>query len=386
MSKEYSPGDMEVAACVVNLWKTKPETNSLSYAKLLALVKAEKKESNWALSEKRLKAVLKQFNLAPQNASSGNRGFAQHITNSTSEVEFPPGIKLQVTKKRGRGLYTTKKFPKGSVLWTEKPMVIAPSLDDLMMMRNGGFCTYCGSLVNKSSAARVLAPAVRCSLCSSNWCSAKCKHDDIVHSETRHSTRAHNSRTLDISTGFWMQYEDFACKSEWFAAFLYGRALLHVLKHGRNSQFAKSFAGLASVDQRKRSEAFTPPNSFEFEQLELMWQEGHALLQKAVAPVYALSYDEFMRGVGCVNINNNSGRVFEKYSNINHSCDYNAEISRVNSLNDEVSVVACKDIEPNTEITTTYVNPQLGAHKRRDELLYWGFLCTCEKCKRELAE
>lgn len=374
---------------VIDLWKTDPQTEYLSYGKLLAKIKERKVQENWALSEKRLKSILKEFNLVPAGLAPTSAGFAKSVKyKAETEVELPAGIRLENTKRRGRGLYASRQFSSGETLWLEKPLVIAADCADIGSMRTGSLCSYCGTIIRLSSTRQVVRPCVGCKACQSNWCSQACKEDDIVHAETRHGATAstkNSLKKLSIDVQSWRKFEDFVVETNWFAALLYGNMLLRKLKNGLASDYARAIDGLAYVNQEVRQESVCDRVSLQFEQTELMWKRGHQLLAQAVSPAYKLSYTEFLLGIGCVNINNNSSRIFEKYSNINHNCNPNVMVKPVVTKNDSMTIVACRDIAANEELVTTYVNPTLSVGQRRAELLSWGFLCNCDRCKREAA-
>ena len=391
MVAEYTPGDREVAGFVISLLKSDPSVENLNHQQLLDRIKEEKKEENWSLSVKRLKKIMKDYNLFLKSAAKEFSPYSKHIFYKSDYVPtLGPGIRLVGTKKRGRGLYASKKFNKGDVIWTEEPLVVAPDVEYLDIIRNGDMCRYCGKPVLKgvTTLLRKEDQYVQCNKCAANWCSKSCRRGDLVHDElvhgTREPTKDKSLKHLNVSRFHWELFEQFANRNNWNAVYLYALMLVNKLKHGKDSEFAKTIDGLAYVNQEKRQESVLDLGSLGFEQLEQVWKEGYALLKEALKPSYNLSYEEYLNGIGCANINNIQLRIYGIYAMVNHNCDPNIEIVHNNWTT--FKAVAKRDIEPNEELYTTYVNPEDNLKERQTSLYYWGFICRCERCKREGVE
>lgn len=383
MTQPYSPGSREIVAAIVDIWKKHPETENFSYAKLLTCVKDTMAEYHWVLSEKRIKAALKEFNLQP------NQPKFTFVKETRSDlvpsIQCPLGIKLLMTKAKGKALYATKNFKPGEKMWEEIPVVQAASVEMLRLIRGGGCCAYCAKLLRTASdGAPIPREGIACYRCTANWCSNNCKRLDIGHPDTHHNIKTTQPHIL---LNKWKLYEQFCLVQNWNSGYFFAIVLLHKLKHGLNSQFVKTIAGMARIRQDVRQKAVSEPGSLEFEQLEQMWKRGYDILHAAVKPVYNLSYEEFLEGIGLVNLNNVKGCIFEVHANLNHNCEPNVKVLfRSPCKSDGIIVLANEAIEAGKEIQTSYVNPELGLDERQSELRSnWGFICSCARCKREKA-
>lgn len=383
MSQGYSPGSREIVATIIDIWKNYPETENLSYAKLLACVKEAKTKDNWVLSEKRMKAALKEFNLQP------NQPKFTFVKETKSDlvpsIHCPLGTKLLMTKAKGKALYATKNFKAGEKIWEEIPTVQAVSVEMLRLTRGGRCCAYCAKLLRTAAdGAPLPREGIACYHCTANWCSNNCKRLDIGHPDTHHDTKTTRPHILQSK---WKLYEQFCLDQNWNAGYAFALVLLHKIKHGPNSQYAKTIMGMARIRQDIRQKAVSDPGSLEFEQHEQMWKRGHQILASAVKPVHNLSYEEFLEGIGLVNLNNVKGCIFEVHANLNHSCEPNVKVLfRSASKSDGITVLANEAIEAGQELQTSYVNPELGLDERQSELRSnWGFICSCARCKREKA-
>ena len=71
---------------------------------------------------------------------------------------------------------------------------------------------------------------------------------------------------------------------------------------------------------------------------------------------------------------------------MNHACDPNISVRHLeqHTALSRISIIARRDIEPDEELTITYVNPQMSLAQRRRGLLEWGFgACRCARCTAE---
>lgn len=72
--------------------------------------------------------------------------------------------------------------------------------------------------------------------------------------------------------------------------------------------------------------------------------------------------------------------LFLTFSRMNHSCEPNADWSTYHSPG-TMSVWAGKDIQPNEEITISYIGGiDQPVETRRKRLAQWGFVCQCTRC------
>lgn len=74
--------------------------------------------------------------------------------------------------------------------------------------------------------------------------------------------------------------------------------------------------------------------------------------------------------------------IFSICCSLNHDCEPNAELVFAEDDN-RASVVALRKIMPGEEITLNYLEPKLSLDERRAELLDYGFVCRCNRCRQE---
>jgi len=389
MSDEYVPGSREIVAAIIDLWREEPMTESISSAKLLNRLKLKKSEQNWVLSEKRMKAALKEFNIQQHQPKFA---YVKEITSEiVSKFPSPAGVQIQMSKGKGKALFATKFFREGDKLWEEEPIIQAGPVDLLRIMRGGKACAYCAKLLRTTPEGQPYPRSgIACINCTANWCSNHCKRLDIGHSDTHHDRLIRSSKP-QISMAKWKQYEHFCLEESWNAGYLFAMVLLHKIKHAKTiskiqeTRFSEIIKGMARIRQDTRQKAVTPTDSLEFEHYEQMWKHGYGLLAEAVKPVYSLDYVEYLEGLGMVNINNIRGCLFEVHANLNHNCEPNVVVDfKGTSKADGISVYARKDIPAGQELVTSYVNTTWGLDQRQYELrVNWGFNCACARCKRE---
>jgi hypothetical protein len=140
-----SPAEEDLKAAVTSLKKEHP---ALGIAKLHALLLS--KNSSWAVSEKRLRRILKNSNLdgplaqhqgleyattgnprGPGPSTAGSR--AAHAYPSSTLVEGLDVSKWTTTiedkyfdRKKGKGLVAKEPISEGQIVWKEDTFVIAP--------------------------------------------------------------------------------------------------------------------------------------------------------------------------------------------------------------------------------------------------------------------
>lgn len=372
--KEHTPSEEEITAFVLDLWKQEPETTKLGMAKLLGEIK--KRNTTWALSEKRFKSVMKQQGL--QNGTQQPAGYVtQTVSQLTPGLNMPPGVQAQMTKGRGKSLYSTKGFLKDEHMWSEEPLVIIPLLECVGLMRKGLACAYCSRPFQRSAESRTKTECPR--NCGAEWCNSRCRKRDIIHSATWHSPNVGQ-----IDQRAWQRFEDFTIESQWAGGYGFGIVLLNALRDpSKNHRIAKQVASMAKVRQDTRLEATGQLEGLAGELQEQMLEEGHKLLAEAVKNVHELSYEDFLYGVGRVNINNLDTCLFITQSHLNHSCDPNVKVDVIGRVAG-IKVTAKREIRPNEELLTCYVNPSLPVDERQRLLKdNWGFVCKCDRCKRE---
>ncbi|ANB15631.1 Set5p [Sugiyamaella lignohabitans] len=383
---EYTPNDREVVSTVIEIWKTNPGSENLGNAKLHAFVKQD--HPNWSLSANRLKNLLKTFGLQT-NVTPFQ--YASEITShATPDLQFPTGVKLIVTKARGKALYTSKAFKAGEEIWSEPPLVLVSPLDHVVLMRKCLACAYCSRPFQARSTAGgpggVPRGGSECNVCPARFCNAKCKKSDTIHTALWHNS-AH-SKTIKYAQ--WQLYEQYCLENQWMAAYAYGIILVSIIRDP-SKQLQSQIEAMARVRQDVRQKAVQNSTSMgldglDGEHYEQLWKRGFELLKEAVKGGYDLTYEEYLYGLGMYNINNLDGNVYLTQSHLNHSCDPNVDV-QITGRTTGVKVIAKRDLRAGEELFTTYVNPSDDLDKRRYDLrVNWGFICNCARCKYEEKE
>ncbi|KAF2155955.1 SET domain-containing protein [Myriangium duriaei CBS 260.36] len=72
--------------------------------------------------------------------------------------------------------------------------------------------------------------------------------------------------------------------------------------------------------------------------------------------------------------------LFPKAARLNHSCRPNV-FHRHNHYINRLTIHALTDIDPGTEICTSYIDIVHPTQERRRLLRHWGFKCTCDLCR-----
>lgn len=383
------PHERKIVEGVIKLWKEDPDNETLAMAKLHALVK--KRNPNWTLSEKRLKTVLKQYNLLNSHEQFT---YANEITSKdTPNMTMPKSIRYQFTKNRGKGLYASNAFKEGSLLWEEKsPLFFIPPLDHLKLVESSNACTYCATLLKTTSQ---LKKGLDCNICPEVWCSQHCKKSDKLHGQLKHNIYEEGKKSKkQIISAAYTRYEKYCFENKWNAA--HAIALVHALCISDKSNVLQSqFDAFAKVRQDIRYKAIDSSgiggsfdsNSggalFVKEQQEDLWEQGHAKFNE-IFPMNQLTYEQYLEYLGCYNINNVDGSMFLIQAHLNHNCEPNVRVIFGDHKTDGIKVYAKRDIKANEELTTSYVNPAHDVNQRLRELrVNWGFKCNCNKCKED---
>lgn len=385
------PHERQVVDDVIALWKEDPDTESMGAGKLHALVKS--RHPNWSLSEKRVKTLLKKFGL--NNSSDQQFNYSNEITSSPDPtLELPDKVKVLMTNKRGKGLYSKANISKGDLIWEEQPMFFVPPLANLKLIRAGKACTYCARSLTKRSASGTSAlRGLDCNACPELWCSINCKKQDHLHSTLKHLTK--NATKKKINGEKYLELEEYCIQEQWNALFAITLIYANILEDpsGEKESYFKS---MARVSQEVRYKALNPSaGSFDSfgggalfvqEQQENLWKEGYDRFSQ-VFPTSSqngnFDYKEFLMMLGSYNINNLNSCVYKIHSHLNHNCSPSVSVeTSLTARTEGIKVFAARDIKANEELTTTYVNPSHTVLQRQRELrANWGFTCSCNKCK-----
>lgn len=389
------PHERQIVDDVIAIWKEDPSTESYGVSKIHAIIKS--RHSNWTVSEKRVKTLLKKFGLS--NNSNQQYNYASEITSLPDpNLELPEKVKVIMTSKRGKGLYAKTGFNKGDLIWEEKPYFFIPPLANLKLIKNGKACTYCGKLLTnaRSSSGTSVLRGLDCTGCPELWCTPKCKKaNGNFHALLKHLTKG-NQRFINSLA--YLDLEDYCIKEQWNALFAITLIYASILDDKSNEKL-EYFKAMARVSQDVRYKALeSSAGSFDSfgggalfvqEQQEILWREGFNKFAKVFPKSYEdgeVDYKEFLMMLGSYNINNLDSCVFRIHSHLNHTCVPNVDVvTSPNSRPDGIKVFAARDIKAGEELTTTYVNPSHTVLQRQRELRSnWGFTCNCNKCKEDL--
>lgn len=388
------PGPRQVVDDIIAIWKEDPSTELMGGAKLHALVK--KRHPNWQLLEKRTKGLLKEFGLS--NNATEPVSYAKEIKAhpTPSDIEIPPLVRVTMTLKRGKGLFARKAIKKGEELWLESPLFFVPPLQNVQLMKMGQCCAYCGRNI-ETKTKDVIAKNLDCELCPMVWCLEKCKKANTLHSNLYHLS---GKRLVDGEA--FMQLEEYCLAELWNA--LYAIAMIQAQitmerKPGPGVLTKRQlFDLLALVGQDVRYKALNLGGGafdlmsggalFVEEQQETLWKLAYTRFAKVFPRLEGFDYQLFLQMLGTYNINNVDSNVFMLQLHMNHNCEPNVDVdSHSTDRTAAISVKAARDIRAGEELTTTYVNPSHTVHQRQRELrVNWGFVCGCERCKREKQE
>lgn len=390
-----TPHERQVVDAVIAIWKEDPSTESLGVPKLHSIVK--EKHPNWSLSEKRVRALLKKFGLMP-TANVEQYTYAKDITSlKTPHVVVPDKLTLQMTSKRGKGLFAKTEIKEGELIWEEAPLFLVPLLAHAELITNGKACSFCGKISNDASRSKAGLSVLRgidCSSCPETWCSSYCKRVN----QTQHSALKHVGRSSikQFDAEAFHSLVEFAIKEQWNALYATTLIFADILLDKSNVK-GDQFKAMARVDQRIRYKALNSSAGafdsmqggalFVEEQQEQLWKKGYELFCDVFPRSRQeknLLYDEFMFMMGTYNINNVDSCIFLLQSHLNHNCDPNTKVVLSAKKYEKLKVFAARDIRTGEELTTTYVNPSHTVQQRQRELrVNWGFICKCQKCKSD---
>ncbi|KAK9450977.1 uncharacterized protein V1518DRAFT_412217 [Limtongia smithiae] len=379
-----SPSEEDILAAALKQRETEP---GLAVAKLHARIKAD--NPTWTLSLNRLKAILRQHaaTMAPPYANVPEEFRSKLYVGDTLSVpvpdlELPSFVEVFTSADRGgKGLQVTARtpiVPKDTLIWTEPALVLIPPLSLVGKVATGFACSYCARPIVSSSTL-----AVQCTTCAGKWCSSRCRKLDTLHKNIRHGRFATE----------WAAIEQYAIENEWSAVLLYAYCLAAVqfdvtpadTAAAPKTSVAVGINSLAKVrqDVRQRADPQMQSNIFLGDHLDMLWQEGYSVICRFFTHFSAPTYEEFLYGIGMVNINSRDGSIYLVQSHLNHSCEPSVDVKTVGRTAG-IKVLAKRDLAPGEELTTNYIDLSKDLDARRKELLEgWGFWCTCTRCTRE---
>ncbi|CAI5760043.1 unnamed protein product [Candida verbasci] len=377
------PHERQVVDCVISIWKEDPSTENFSVPKLHKLVK--NKHPNWSVNEKRVKKLLKQFGLLNNQEQFT---YAKDIKSQlTPDLQLPSKVQIQMTSKRGKGLYAKKDILKGEVIWQEAPLFFIPSLANVKLIQHGSACAYCGKLLNET---KTLLKGLDCHVCNETWCSKNCKQSNELHNLLKHNV--YGKKSTIVNADAFLELQEYCLNETWNA--LYAITLIYSnILIDKTGAKQKQFGAMARVSQDIRYKALnSSAGSFDNmsggalfvqEQQETLWKEGFEKFLK-VFPKNPIDYKEYLYMMGTYNINNLDSNVYLVQSHLNHNCNPNTNVETETDRSG-LKVIANKNIKAGEELTTTYINPSHTVNQRQRELrVNWGFICACDKCKSDL--
>lgn len=394
---QYTPQDKEVSGEVTDIWNSDARTMDLGMAKIHAIIKV--RHPDWVLSVNRIKSCLKAANLAPR--SKDDQVFAKQVkSKETPGLDIASitdnQVSMVMSKARGKGLNAVRDIPQGTKLWSEKPAFLVIPLPLLRIVRQSKACAYCGrpfqirgSLERNSTANRGPAGTTSClhDACQARYCDNEC-----LKLDTSHSAMWHTSEHSKIRSSDWMKFENYCLEQEWRGAYAYGVVLLACLRQEGSTEKGKGaakhknllrqqYASLATVGHDVKTKA--NGSQEDVDRLSPMWETAYEYLATTVSKMYDLTYTEFLQGVGAYDLSSLEDCIYLLGTHLNHSCEPNIVVHFSPKRSDGIWVEALTDIKANEELRISYVNSELDVSEREEELLSWGFICGCTRCKRE---
>ncbi|KAI0037210.1 SET domain-containing protein [Vararia minispora EC-137] len=289
---------------------------------------------------------------------------------------LPLSVDIRVNLEDGRGIWAKKAFVAGDILFITKPHVHVLSTRNLEL-----FCSSCTSSAPEGGLKR-------CTLCRVVWyCSTQCQNNDwSVHKKECDALQrwAAGAPSLDVA----IPAEPIRCL---------GRLLWMKQKKKATSVWAKEIEAMQS------HRTSLPPEAV----------EGHTHLAHAVVRYLGVNAPGELGAFGiqtAADIVDVVSRfttnsltlttpsltplgiaVSPPFALINHSCDPNAVVVFPRASNDSraqeplMHVVAIRDIAPDEEIFTAYIDTTLPKPLRQIALrTAYNFECKCTLCNNEV--
>ncbi|CAG8605094.1 5594_t:CDS:10 [Ambispora leptoticha] len=295
-----------------------------------------------------------------------------------------------------RGIFATKDFKPGDVIYEEKPLVSAldPNLE------GGDFCGYCLREIKEKTIEDeedLFQPV---------YCSEKCRNTAAVEYSTilfKKSTTSHTdkeSRLVDLIKGDNVKYPLMIAR--FFARMVYEETekVAHKIEDDystfdhieklRYLELPATQRELREIEILKSLLASKVPGIEEFISEERYMMLKGKLLYNSYGINTAKEYnksineskEEIMRSSSNSQIT--GAGFYHVTSYFAHSCDPNTQIT-FPSENHVLSVVATKPIKAGDELKLSYIKiGDRSTQSRREELSKkWKFLCLCPKCAED---
>ncbi|KAH3900079.1 S-adenosylmethionine-dependent methyltransferase SCDLUD_004399 [Saccharomycodes ludwigii] len=266
-------------------------------------------------------------------------------------------------KQKPLKIVATRDIKKNDLVFYDvpDPILFVPPLDKLTVMRLGYACSTCGNSTVNQSTHYTMVHGLDCSECDNIWCSPQCFkmgyafHKQVTHPAMKHLPMAavafnkdkvqqrYNSPThFSIDGKAWIEFEDFCIVHCWVGGYVIGCLI------ARFKTFDILYQKFPVIDQRTRVRAMDsvgpngafdkkellPENGTEVE-LNMIYESGFRHMYKCF-PGINMQFAQYMELVGTFNINNYDGQLYPLYSFLNHDCEPNTRIVKIDNNEDHL--------------------------------------------------
>ncbi|KZS95674.1 SET domain-containing protein [Sistotremastrum niveocremeum HHB9708] len=363
-----SPSDEELIPAIKDLRGANP---TLGITKFQALLLETHKE--WTVSEKRIRKILQQLGLGPQNgsdaASSKSKSNGKQYPSSklnealdvkqwTSKVEVKHFGKL-----KGKGLVASEDIAEDETIWKEDPFIIAPEWEIWDAQRASVACMHCTTPIPPSATLQISCPHTPC---PAKFCSRLC----LSRSAAVHPLLCPAQNPASLPLLRW------AREVEWMAVHAWAHTTAKILL--ANEKGADELAAVRSIvdslatfslSDRARDIGVEPDHD--------AWKKAHSfhvaafhepstaaekkklskLIRKPLPADLAqqlFDYDAYLEGLSRMSLNLEAhGGLYALHSHLNHSCQPNASIRHLQQRTTlaRITVLARRPIKKGEELT-----------------------------------
>ncbi|KAF9915400.1 hypothetical protein FBU30_002029 [Linnemannia zychae] len=301
--------------------------------------------------------------------------------------EKPEGLDVNGQKVVRRGLVATKKFSKGEVIYTEKPVIssLEPSLE------GKNFCHYC---LKEMISKDLMTP---CNTCSAVvFCSEECRksagqefHDILCTKDTKGAAQAlrdYTKESRNIVPGILakflakMVYDESSNSGAEYNSFDHLERLVYVEKplgpdEEKEMELLKAAleASIPGIDQFITEKRYmTMKARLLYNLYGVSSAISTSLSVKPLPETHRSVRDRPITG----------GGLYRATSYLMHSCEPNVKVA-FSSRDHTVSVIATEDIQAGDELMVGYIkNGKLSTEQRRLELYTkYHLQCSCALCE-----
>ncbi|KAF7305950.1 Set-like protein [Mycena chlorophos] len=392
-----APNDEQLGAAVSSLRTAHP---TLGIPKLHTQLRTD--YPDWAVSEKRFRKILAQLAVPADESNDQQPHPTSKVIDGLNLAQWTTRVEVRVfDQKKGKGLVAKEKIREGDTIWVEDPFVIAPEWEIYDKIRVGAGCAHCTTLFAQPSDARAKCGAIGC---PAAFCNTLCRKRAMERTHPIFCV-GQNPSILPFLTWF--------RKSEWLSPHALAQCAARLIVANNNGPEALAadwavFRACAALGMEQRSRSVNKEPQHE------TWRKGFDLYcaafhrppkttklagdEKRIAAMIRKPLPEeietalfdyekgFLLGLGRMSLNLEAhGGLYTLHAHLNHSCNPNVSIRHLDQRKalSRITVKALADIPVGSELLITYVNPQHGFARRREELDEWGFVCRCERCVEE---